>query len=100
MSALKPVVTTTLSTKGQLILPKAVRDSRGRKPGDRLSVEETPDGLLLRRDEKPAFPPTRMEDVFGVLKYEGPPVSLDEVKRGVGESAAERYLRSVQRDEG
>ena len=66
MSAVK--VITTLSTKGQLILLKAVRDRRGWSAGERLVVEERPEGLLLRRDAPGAtFPPTRLEDVAGML---------------------------------
>lgn len=63
MSAAK--LTTRLSTKGQLILPKAVRDRRGWSSGDRLVVEERPEGVLLRREERRK--PTRLEDVAGML---------------------------------
>ena len=58
-------ITTTVSTKGQVILPKAIRERRGWKAGTRLVVEETPDGLLLK--QAPLFPPTRPEDVYGML---------------------------------
>ena len=40
--------TTTLSTKGQVIIPKALRVARQWGPGTELEVHETPDGLLLR----------------------------------------------------
>ena len=98
MSVLKPVVTTPLSTKGQLILPKAVRDSRGWKTGDRISVEETPEGLLLRREREPAFPPTRIEDVAGVVKWPGPPVTLADMKVGAADGAADRFRRAFDAD--
>lgn len=97
MSALKPTVTTTLSTKGQVILPKAVRESRGWKAGDRISVEETPDGaLILRLERKPLFPPTRLEDVAGMFKWNGPPVSNEDMERAAAEGAAERFRRAVE----
>ncbi|MFV0643715.1 MAG: AbrB/MazE/SpoVT family DNA-binding domain-containing protein, partial [Sphingomonadaceae bacterium] len=48
---------TTVSTKGQVILPKAIRTHRKWDAGTRLVVEETPDGVLLKR--APAFAPTR-----------------------------------------
>ena len=41
-------LTTTLSTKGQVILPKALRDALDWKPGTRLVVENTPEGVLLK----------------------------------------------------
>ena len=40
---------TTVSTKGQVILPKAIRQRRERGAGTRLIVEETPDGVFLKR---------------------------------------------------
>ncbi|MBE7218017.1 MAG: AbrB/MazE/SpoVT family DNA-binding domain-containing protein [Caulobacteraceae bacterium] len=99
MPAPKPTVTTTLSTKGQVILPKAVRESRGWKPGDRLSVEETPDGaLILRLQRKPLFPPTRLEDVVGMIKYDGPPVSIEDMHRAAVEGAVRRFQRAVESD--
>jgi AbrB family looped-hinge helix DNA binding protein len=61
--------TTRLSTKGQVILPKAVRSSRAWLPGTRFAVEETPEGVPLRPLSR--FPETRLEDVAGCLKYRG-----------------------------
>ncbi len=40
--------TALLSTKGQIVLPKAIRDSKGWKAGTEFTMEETPQGLLLR----------------------------------------------------
>ncbi len=40
--------TTVVSTKGQVILPKAIRDSKGWGPGKELVVQETEEGVLLR----------------------------------------------------
>ena len=58
--------TTRLSTKGQIILPKVIRDSRAWVPGTEFEVEETGDGILLR----PAahFPDTNLEEVAGCLR--------------------------------
>jgi AbrB family looped-hinge helix DNA binding protein len=47
--------TTVVSTKGQVILPKAIRDGKGWRPGQQLIVEETRDGVLMR----PASPSRR-----------------------------------------
>ena len=81
-------LTTTLSTKGQLILPKAVRDHRGWGPGSKLEVEETADGVLLRR--APLFEPTDMDSVFGVLKTNRPPMSIEEMDAAVAAEARRR----------
>lgn len=55
--------TTRVSTKGQVILPKAVRVKRNWPAGAELVVEDTPEGVLLKA--APVFPPTRFEDVAG-----------------------------------
>ena len=92
MAAQAPKPTTTVSTKGQVILPKAIRQRLGWKAGVRLVVEERPEGVLLRPE--PLFPPTKVEDVCGMLKYDGPPVTIEEMDAGVLAEAARRYLRS------
>lgn len=95
MAAAKPL-TTLISSKGQVILPKTVRELRGWDQGLRLEVVETEEGVLLREPKsEPLFPPTRMEDVFGMAGYHGPPVSIEEMKKAVREAAVERYERSL-----
>lgn len=83
--------TTTVSTKGQVILPKAIRDRRQWVAGTALFVEETPDGVLLRA--VPAFPATRPEDVFGSLPYDGPPKSLADMDAAIAAEAKRRHAR-------
>jgi hypothetical protein len=39
-----------------------------------------------------------MAEVFGILKYDGPPKTIEEMDAGVLEEAAESYRRSVERD--
>lgn len=84
-------MTTVMSTKGQVILPKALRDRRNWKPGARLTVEETPEGLLLKA--APLFEPTTLDQVFGMLKYEGPAVSLEDMDEAVRQEAMRRARR-------
>ena len=83
--------TTTVSTKGQVILPKAIRQRRKWGPGTRLIVEETPDGVLLK--PAPFFPPTRPEDVAGMLAYGGPAKTLDEMEAGIAAEVKRRNAR-------
>ena len=60
---------TRISTKGQVVLPKELRRRRGWEPGAELTIEETKEGVLLKR--APLFPPTRIEDVYGILHRPG-----------------------------
>jgi len=83
--------TTTVSTKGQVILPKAIRQRRKWGPGTRLIVEETPDGVL--RKPAPFFPPTRPEDVAGMLAYDGPPKTIEEMDAAITAEIKRRHAR-------
>jgi AbrB family looped-hinge helix DNA binding protein len=83
--------TTTVSTKGQVILPKAVRERRKWGPGTRLEVVDTPEGVLLK--PAPLFPRTRPEDVFGSLAYKGPPKTIEEMNAGIEAEVRRRHAR-------
>ena len=84
-------LTTILSTKGQVILPKAIREKRRWDAGTRLVVEDTTEGVLLKSE--PLFPPTRSEDVYGSLPHSGSPKSLDEMEAGIVAEARRRHAR-------
>ena len=84
-------LTTILSTKGQLILPKAIRQRRDWPAGTRLIVEETPDGVLLR--QAPVFAETEPKAVFGMLPFSGPPKTLEEMDQAVLAEARRRHDR-------
>ncbi|HEX7325613.1 MAG TPA: AbrB/MazE/SpoVT family DNA-binding domain-containing protein [Rhodanobacteraceae bacterium] len=86
-----PKITTTVSTKGQVVLPAAVRKRQGWDAGTRLTVEETPQGVLLKGS--PFFPPTRMEDVYGAAHYKGPSVSIEEMDKAIEREVLRRHAR-------
>lgn len=83
--------TVRLSTKGQVVLPKSIRKSRNWEAGAALTVEETPEGVLLK--EAPLFAPTRINDVFGMLEYAGPARTIDEMDAAVLAEAKRRHAR-------
>jgi len=68
---------TTISSKGQVTLPEAIREKRRWKAGTRLIVEERSEGILLRSvDRKKKLPAA---DLQGILKYRGPRHSIEEM---------------------
>jgi AbrB family looped-hinge helix DNA binding protein len=73
--------TTKLSSKGQVVLPKSVRDEHGWGEGTEFIVETTPQGVLLR--PKKTFPATRIDGVFGSLPYQGKAKSLADFEAGI-----------------
>lgn len=82
---------TTVSTKGQVILPKTIRDQRHWDAGTRLIVESTADGVLLKA--APVFAPTRPEDVFASLPRKGAPKTLARMDAGIAAEIGRRHAR-------
>lgn len=59
-------ITTVISAKGQVTLPKAIRDQRCWPVGTRLTVDDAPDGVFLKA--LLAFPLTAIAEVFGSMR--------------------------------
>ncbi|MBB4506340.1 AbrB/MazE/SpoVT family DNA-binding domain-containing protein [Rhizobium leguminosarum] len=78
----------TVSTKGQIILPKTIRQRREWEADTRLIVEETAEGVLLR--QAPAFSQTKPDDVFGMLPFSSEPKTLEDMEADVLAEARRR----------
>ncbi len=83
---------TTVSTKGQIILPKAIRRALSWGAGKKLIVEHAPEGVLLK--PLPVFARTRNKDVFGCLAFSGAAKTVAEMKAGVLVEAKRRHARN------
>jgi AbrB family looped-hinge helix DNA binding protein len=92
MAPAKKRLTTTVSTKGQIILPKAIREQRRWHSGTQLVVEDTEGGVLLK--PAPLFAPTHPKDVFGLLGHAGPPKTLEQMQAGIAREARRRHARN------
>jgi len=90
MAQAEPLIT-TVSTKGEVILPEAIQQKRHWGAGTRLIVEETPQGVLLK--QAPAFSSTKPNDVFGMLPYSETPKSLEDMETGILAEARRRHGR-------
>ena len=64
------MATTRLSSKGQVIIPRALRSAHQWEPGLELLVIDTGDGLLLK--PKAPFEPSALADVAGMFKGKVP----------------------------
>jgi AbrB family looped-hinge helix DNA binding protein len=84
-------LTTTVSTKGQVVLPKAIREEHRWRVGTRLTIESTPDGVLLKPSSP--FPVAKPADVFASLPYRGKPKSVEEMEAGIAAEARRRHAR-------
>ncbi len=90
-------LTTTVSTKGQVILPKAVRQRLQWQPGTRPTVEDTADGVVLRA--APVFPLTSPDEVFASLLQDGSPKTLEEMDAAIAGEAKRTHRQSRTKSE-
>lgn len=81
--------TTRLSSEGQVIIPKALRNIYGWEAGQELIVIDTGDGILLK--PKKPFPETELQNVAGCLKDQGKPKSLNEMEDAICQGVAEQW---------
>lgn len=77
-----------ITTKGQATIPKPIREHLKLRPGDKVKFFIHPNGSVVM------LPIRRLTDLEGSLKYEGPPVSIEEMDRAIAAETAERDRRS------
>ena len=83
--------TTLLSSKGQIIIPKPIRESHHWQPGTRFTVQDTPAGNLLKPLNE--FPATDLRSGLGCTDYRGPAKSIEEMRQGVDEEMRRRWRK-------
>jgi AbrB family looped-hinge helix DNA binding protein len=89
LASIMTTATTRLSSKGQVIIPKSIRQSYRWAIGQEFTVEDTGEGVLLR--PKSSFPRTTVEEVAGCLKYSGPPKTLEEMEDAIRKGVLEQW---------
>ncbi|HUP92737.1 MAG TPA: AbrB/MazE/SpoVT family DNA-binding domain-containing protein [Solimonas sp.] len=76
----------TVTDKGQLTVPKAIRDQFGIEPGSKLDFEPLPDGTLRVRVLSRGA-----AGLFGLLHQPGlKPKSVEEMDAGIREAVSAR----------
>jgi AbrB family looped-hinge helix DNA binding protein len=80
---------TKLSTKGQIVLPLRIRNSRAWNSGMEFTVEEMGDGILLRPVS--ALPPSSLDMVAGCLHYKGKPKTLSQMRAAIAQQVTKRH---------
>lgn len=83
--------TTRLSTKGQIVLPSAIRTSRAWAPGTEFTVEETRDGVLLRAAG--GFSETDLDQVAGCLRSKRKSKTPAQMDRAIRREVIRRHDR-------
>jgi AbrB family looped-hinge helix DNA binding protein len=78
-----------LSSKGQLIIPKSIRDNYHWETGQELNLIDTGNGILLQA--KAPFTESKLSDVAGCLQYAGKPKSIDEMNMAIAEGLKAQF---------
>ena len=86
---------TLLSSKGQVIIPKALRDAHHWQAGTRLEVLDTAEGVLFKpvMARQTTALPQGLEAIRRRLDYKGPTVSLEDMNAAVLQESKIRSQR-------
>jgi AbrB family looped-hinge helix DNA binding protein len=83
----------TLTSKGQMTIPKDVRDKLKLKPGDRVDIQVEPDGTAR------LLPKTvRLRSLFGSLRRPGGrTVTIEEMNEAIAKHVTDHVMGSLKR---
>ena len=86
---------TRVSSKGQIVIPKEIRERHRLREGSELDIVDRQDEIVLRKVSP--FPATRIEDVAGCLYRKGQrPLTIkemDEAVKGEAKRVGDRIKR-------
>ena len=88
-------VSAKLTSKGQITLPAKVRERLGVEPGDRIDFVESETGNVQIVARRKTF-----ADLRGIVPYDGPPLSDEDIGRWVQEARAARAEGALKGDGG
>ena len=72
-----------IGTKGQVTIPKKIRDALKVQPGDIVCYLVEQDGVRIKKMGS-------IKDIEAMVEYDGPPVSIDDMNEAVLEYAARK----------
>ena len=81
----------TVTRKGQLTLPKAVRDRLRVSDGGKVRFTVEDDGRIIVTRKG-----SRLSDLFGILGKPRRSATLEEMDEAIRQAAVKRYLRSIR----
>jgi AbrB family looped-hinge helix DNA binding protein len=94
MAMTKFVATAKLSSKGQIVLPKKLRDAHGWKEGMEFEIVDKGREIAIKpaRQKDPRFPTITVEEFLAMIpKIERPFPSDEEIEKTILEEAARRF---------
>lgn len=86
-----------MSAKGQIVIPKDVRDRLGLVEGTVLDVTERGGEVVLRRRGAPSEVQNRIsveearQRIQSIYRYDGPPLTLEDMDRAVESAVRQKW---------
>jgi len=80
------IASAKITSKGQITLPSKLRTELGLKPGDRVDFERNKKGRIELVEKTHTF-----EDLRGILKYDGPPLTDEDIVAMVKRARKEMF---------
>jgi AbrB family looped-hinge helix DNA binding protein len=84
--------TTHVSSKGQVIIPKSIRDAYQLNVGQELEVEIVSQGILLKVKNK--LPKSTLNDLIGCTGYQGKAKTVDEMTESIQQGIITEWGRN------
>jgi len=84
------MTTATMTSKGQVTIPAAIRKKLRLHAGSKIDFVENQSGETVLKPKTGDIRKLR-----GIVKYDGPPVSIEEMNEAIGQAVAEEFNRSV-----
>lgn len=85
---------TKMSSKGHVVIPKAMRDRMGLQPGVDFEVVQRGRNVLLRRATASKNPIDWDTFRARMPKYTGPPMTIEQISSVSEEALREHYLKN------
>jgi AbrB family looped-hinge helix DNA binding protein len=81
-----------VSSKGQVVIPKSLRDAKGISTGSEIEFVDHPEGVLIRLPERSKI--YTIDDLKRVLpRYSGQPITDEVMKERLDQGLRERWAR-------
>ncbi len=81
-----------VTSKGQVTIPKEVREALHIDAGDRVQFFIREDGVVELRPRT-----VDLKDLYGILQYKGEPLSVEGMDEAIGKAIVESFEKSVER---
>jgi len=81
----------SVTSKGQVTIPKRVRDALGITPGSKVEFDVTGGGARLKLVK--GHDSSRIEEGAAILNYKGPRIAVDRMHGGVAMKKAAKRAR-------